>query len=148
MRLRDLFEIKSDKMELNLSTRLEVFKYFWYTASSSDHGGVIEKKSCSLCLAWDHVMPSLMSLELGCLTQYQLFSKVSFSFRMKGIQFVSSPVGIRSGLVRTPSILTKLRDSLDRITGMNVPIVRFPSGPCCFESLWAPWFSKSAEKTS
>ena len=62
------------------------------------------KKSCSLCLACDHVMPSLMSLELGCLTQYQLFSSVSFSFRMKGSQFVSSPVGIRSGFVRTPSI--------------------------------------------
>ena len=58
-----------------------------------------------------------MSLELGCLTQYQLFSSVSFSFRMNGSQFGSSPVGIRSGFVSTPSMVIKLRDRLERITG-------------------------------
>ena len=42
--------------------------------------------------------------------------------------------------------MMKLRDSLDKITGKKIPIVRFPSGSYCFASPCAPWFSKSARK--
>ena len=42
------------------------------------------------------------------MTQYQLFSSVSFSFRMKGSQLDSSPRGMRSGLVRTPGVVGRL----------------------------------------
>ena len=103
MTLSHLLEIKSDKMELSRSTRLDVFKYFWYMGSNSDHGSVIAKKSRSLRRASSQVMPYLISLELGYLTQYQLLSRGSFSLRMKGSHADSSPVGMRSGLVRTPA---------------------------------------------
>jgi hypothetical protein len=48
------------------------------------------------------VIPVLKSLDPGCLTVNQPFARGSASFRMKRSQFSSSPVGILSGLVRTP----------------------------------------------
>ena len=71
-------------------------------SSRSRQGEVAENHSFSLFLARSHVIFDFKSLEDGCLTQNQLFSSGSFSFRMKGSQLDSSPVGMRSGLVKTP----------------------------------------------
>jgi len=127
----NLFVIRSDRTLLSRSTRLPVRRYFWYIPSRSHQGAFDEKKSFSIWRACDHVMFSLRSADEGCLTQNQLFSSGSFSLRMKGSQLDSSPVGIRSGLVRTPmarhqQILIRLN-----IENSNKPIVRFPSGSCC-----------------
>jgi hypothetical protein len=88
-------------MELNLSTRLAVLRYFWYTGSNRLNGPV-RKNVSSRFRASAHVILSLSSLGFGCLTQYQLFSRGSFSFRIRENQESSSPVWMRSGLVRTP----------------------------------------------
>lgn len=109
----------------NLSTRFAIRRCFWYKASNSLQGAVPEKKSFSFCLASSHVVICFNSCELGCLTQNQPFSNSSLSLRIKGSQLDSSPVGMRSGLVKTP-------------------IVLFPAGSYCFVRRWAPWFSKSA----
>jgi hypothetical protein len=97
-----LFAIKSERTLLSRSTKFPVRRYFWYTDSNSHQGAFEEKKVFSICLASSHVISSFRSFEDGCLTQNQLFSNGTFSFRMKGSQLASSPVGMRSGLVKTP----------------------------------------------
>jgi len=99
----NLFVIRSDRTLLSRSTRLPVRRYFWYIPSRLHQGAFDEKKSFSIFRAWDQLMPALRSADEGCLTQNQLFSSDSFSLRIKGSQLDSSPVGIRSGLVRTPT---------------------------------------------
>jgi hypothetical protein len=89
-------------MLLNLTTKLDVRRYLWYIGSRSFQGEVLEKNSFSLARASDQVMPFFRSVGDGCLTQNQLFSKGSSSFRISLIQRGSSPGSIRSGLVRTP----------------------------------------------
>ena len=96
--------IKSDNTLLSRSTRLPVRRYFWYIPLRSHQGAFDEKKSFSIWRACDHVMFALSSADEGCLTQNQLFSSASFSLRIKGSQLDSSPVGIRSGLVKTPIV--------------------------------------------
>ena len=93
------------------------------------------KKCFSRARASAHVIPVLRASDPGCLTVNQPFARGSASFRMKRNQLSSSPGGIRSGLVRTP-----VKDqSVSRKEGeANIPIVRFPSGSCCFAMLWAP----------
>jgi len=98
-----LFAIKSESMLLRRSTRFWVRRYFWYMLSKSHQGDLVEKKSFSDCLACFQVIFDFRSLEDGCLTQNQLFSSDSFSFRINGSQFISSPMGMRSGFVKTPT---------------------------------------------
>jgi hypothetical protein len=87
-------EMRSERIELRRSIRFDVRRYFWYIGSSSDQGGVRVKKSFSLARASSQVMPCFRSSELGCFTQYQLFSSVSCSLRIRGSQLSSSPRGI------------------------------------------------------
>ena len=113
--------------------------------SRSHQGDSDEKKSFSICRACSQVMFALRSFEDGCFTQNQLLSRGFLSFRMKGIQLDSSPVGMRSGFVRTPSMKSlEWEVDLDHEKTKSVPIVLLPSGSCSFASRCAPWFSKSA----
>lgn len=136
--------MRSDKISLNRSTRFAVRRYFWYVLSRSDHGGVKEKKLFSCSLACNQVTPFFRSVEEGCLTQYQLFSKGSLSFKTNDIHLDSSPAAIRSGFVNTPSIVGGQLQTAVLEAKMLLPIVRCPSGSCNLANVWAPWFSKSA----
>lgn len=73
--------------------------------SRSDHGAVDKKKLFSACRACDHAIFALSSFELGCLTQNQLFLSGWRSLRMKCNQCASSPAGMRSGFVNTPTYI-------------------------------------------
>jgi hypothetical protein len=125
------FAIKSERILLSRSTKFFVRRYFWYTVSKSHQGRVEEKKLFSICLAPSQVTFDFKSWEDSCLTQNQLFSRGTFSFRMNGSQLPSSPVGIRSGFVRTP---TKYDSQLLKGATSYTPIVRFPSGSYCWAS--------------
>jgi hypothetical protein len=97
-----LFAIRSERILLSLMTKFDVRRYLWCIGSSSFQGMVLEKNSFSLARASDQVIPFFRSIGDGCLTQNQLFSRDSSSFRINLIQRSSSPGSIRSGLVRTP----------------------------------------------
>jgi hypothetical protein len=72
-----------------------------YSPLSVDQGAVCEKNADSSSRALSQVIPELISLVLGHLTQnHNVVS--SCSPRMYGTQFSSSVGGIRSGLVSTP----------------------------------------------
>lgn len=98
------FAMRSDRIMLSLATRLRVRKYFWYEGSNSHQGAVIEKNSSSWARASLHEMPCLSDEELGCFTQNQLLVRGSLIFLINEIQFSSSPVEMRSGLVSTPGM--------------------------------------------
>jgi hypothetical protein len=65
--------MRSERMLLNLMTKLGVRRYLWYIGSRSFQGEVLEKNSFSLARASDQVMPFFRSVGDGCLTQNQLF---------------------------------------------------------------------------
>lgn len=128
------FDIKSERIELKRDTKLAVPRYFLYMSSSSHHGVVKEKNWSSLRRASVQFMPCFNSFEPGCLTQYQLFSSGSFSFRIKPSQLGSSPVGIRSGFVKTPVQETNNKWESYVLYKEGIPMVRFPSGSWTFAS--------------
>jgi hypothetical protein len=64
---------------------------------------VLVKKRFSCARASAHVIPVFRSFDPGCFTVNHPFASGSASFRIKRSQFSSSPDGIRSGLVRTPT---------------------------------------------
>ena len=94
--------MSSESIVLNDSVRLRVPKRCCQSVSE-DQGRVVEKKSLSCSRARSQVAPSIRSLVDGCLTANHPFVRCSASFLMKRNQCSSSPEGIRSGLVRTPT---------------------------------------------
>ena len=133
--------MRSERIPLKDSVRFCVPNLFWQYVSAVDHGEVLVKKCFSWARASPHVIPVLRSLDPGCLTVNHPFASGSASFLRKRSQLSSSPCGIRSGLVKTP--VTAQSTSAKKAEA-NIPMVRLPSGSCCFAMWWAPWFSKSA----
>jgi len=127
--------IRSERILLRDSVRFRVPNLLWQYVSALDQGAVLEKKCCSWARASAHVIPVFKSFDPGCFTVNHPFASGSASFRMKRNQFSSSPGGIRSGLVRTP---TKYQLVYSRNVGVDIPIVRLPSWSYCFAMLWAP----------
>ena len=127
--------IRSERILLNDSVKFCVPNLFWQYVSALDHGAVLVKKSFSRARASAQVIPVLRSLDPGCLTVNHPFASGSASFRMKRNQLSSSPVGIRSGLVKTP---VTVHLTSPKKAEANLPIVRFPSGSCFFAIVCAP----------
>ena len=94
--------IRSESILLKDSVRLRVPKR-WCQLASEDQGGIVKKNSLSCSRAFSQVDPSFRSLVDGCLTANHPFVSCSASSLINLNQFSSSPEGIRSGFVRTPT---------------------------------------------
>ena len=136
--------MRSVRIMLRVLVRFRVPKRCCQSVSE-DQGRVVEKKRLSRSRAPSHVIPSFRSLVAGCFTVNHPFVRFSASPLMNRNQRPSSPEGIRSGFVRTPTWdRQQISPDESQETGFHKPIVRSPSGSCCFAIRWAPWFSKSA----
>ena len=96
--------MRSERILLKDSVKFRVPNLLWQYVSALDQGAVLVKKCFSWARASAHVIPVLSSLDPGCFTVNHPLARGSASFLMKRNQWSSSPVGIRSGLVRTPVI--------------------------------------------
>jgi hypothetical protein len=94
--------MRSESILLNDSVRLWVPKR-WCQSVPEDQGAVVEKKSLSRSRAFSHVIPSFRSLVAGCFTANHPFVRFSASPLTNRNQRSSSPEGILSGFVRTPT---------------------------------------------
>jgi hypothetical protein len=98
-----LLEIKLDNTCPRRFVKFSVPKRRWHSRSKFDQGVLVEKNSVSFSLACSYVIPFLISWESGFLILKYSIPPSSPPLRILSIHVASSPAGIRSGFVRTPT---------------------------------------------